>query len=167
MLFAKIPLNFAIAIGLHSFFYYTISISTCSTRNTRTIEENESRLGSISPLFSSRARMYEHISEFSFFAFTLHPARKRIENQTVAVKKKVKASLHLTFTLIPQDGGKISAHGEKRSEKRKREHAPSLCLHRKSLVFNTIHHMNIKTRGNEQKHLHRISLNDSTLQPSG
>ncbi len=61
--------------------------------------------------------MYVHISEFSFFAFTLHPARKQIENQTVAVKKKVKASLHLTFTLIPQDGGKISAHGEKRSEK--------------------------------------------------
>ena len=50
--------------------------------------------------------MYEHISEFSFLAFTLHPTRKRIENQTVAVKKKVKASLHLTFTLIPQDGGR-------------------------------------------------------------
>lgn len=103
-------------------------------------------MGSTSPLFSSRARVYAHISEFSFFAFTLHTACKRIDNQIVAVKKKVKASLHLTFTPFPKGGSKVSAHGEKGSKKRKREHVPSPCLHRKALVFNTIHYMNIKRR---------------------
>ena len=62
------------------------------------------------------------------------------------MKKKVKASLHLTFTLIPKGGSKISAHDEKRSEKRKREPLPSPYLHRKALVFNTIRYMNIKRR---------------------
>jgi hypothetical protein len=90
--------------------------------------------------------VYAHISEFSFFAFTLHTACKRIDNQIVAVKKKVKASLHLTFTPFPKGGSKVSAHGEKGSKKRKREHVPSPCLHRKALVFNTIRHMNIKRR---------------------
>lgn len=62
------------------------------------------------------------------------------------MKKKVKASLHLTFTLIPKGGSKVSAHDEKRSEKRKREPLPSPYLHRKALVFNTIRYMNIKRR---------------------
>jgi hypothetical protein len=66
------------------------------------------------------------------------------------VKKKVKASLHLIFTLIPKGGRKISAHSEKGSEKRKREHVPSPYLHHKALVFNTIRHMNIK-RGETNK----------------
>ena len=44
-------------------------------------------------------------ASFRFFAFTLHPVRKRTENQIVAVKKKVKASLHLIFTPFPKGGG--------------------------------------------------------------
>ena len=66
------------------------------------------------------------------------------------MKKKVKASLHLTFTLIPKGGSKVSAHGEKGSEKKKREPLPSPYLHRKSFVFKTIRHMNIK-RGEMNK----------------
>jgi hypothetical protein len=69
--------------------------------------------------------VYAHISEFSFFAFTLHTACKRIDNQIVAVKKKVKASLHLTFTLIPK-GGESSQRTTRSGAKKENVNT---CLH--------------------------------------
>ena len=88
--------------------------------------------------------MYARISEFSFFH--LHPTCKRIENQIIAVKKKMKASLHLTFTPILKGGESSQRTARSGTKKENVNLLPSPCLHRKVLVFKTIYHMNIKRR---------------------